>query len=280
MKVFEALKWASSFLEAHGVAGYGSELLLRHHLGKISRTELLSTMQREIPKEVMTHFQNDIIRHANQEPLQYITGYEYFYGREFIVNEHVLIPRPETEELIEGILERLPKKRPLQIVDVGTGSGIIAITLSLEVKEANVTAIDISKDALLVAKENAKRLHADVSFLESDLLTEVVSAKQTFDIIVSNPPYIPIADKQSLDAVVKDHEPHLALFGGEDGLMMYRKLIADLPMCMNKEALVAFEVGVGQGEAVKKMLQQTFKEALVEVVYDINGKDRMVFMQK
>lgn len=277
MKVFEALRWASSFLEDHHVAGYGSELLLRHHLGKKSRTELLVMMQEEIPEDVEAHFIADVKRHAEKEPLQYIVGYEQFYGREFLVNEHVLIPRPETEELIVGILERMPKKRPLRIVDVGTGSGIIAITLVLEVPDADVYAIDISEQALQVATQNAEKLGADVTFVQGDLLTPVMN-EQSFDVIVSNPPYIPNAEEATLDEVVKDHEPHLALFGGEDGLDMYRKIVQQLPTCTGTESVIAFEVGVTQGEAVKQMLQDAFPKEKVEVVYDINGKDRMVFL--
>lgn len=277
MKVFEALRWASSFLEDHHVAGYGSELLLRHHLGKKSRTELLVMMQEEIPEDVESHFIADVKRHAEKEPLQYIVGYEQFYGREFLVNEHVLIPRPETEELIVGILERMPKKRPLRIVDVGTGSGIIAITLVLEVPDADVYAIDISEQALQVATQNAEKLGADVTFVQGDLLTPVMN-EQPFDVIVSNPPYIPNAEEATLDEVVKNHEPHLALFGGEDGLDMYRKIVQQLPTCTGTESVIAFEVGVTQGEAVKQMLQDAFPKEKVEVVYDINGKDRMVFL--
>ena len=279
-KVYEALKWASSFLEKAGREGHAAEVLLRHHLD-VSRTKFFLMMRENIPLSVKKAFIADVKKHADGVPVQHLTGVEEFYGRRFFVNEHVLIPRPETEELIEGIIKRIDEdftNEPLDIVDIGTGSGIISITLALELPSSHVTAIDISEKSLEVARKNAKRLNASVDFKNGDLLQPIIDQGKKVNILVSNPPYIPDSEIETLSEVVKDHEPIQALAGGKDGLDFYRKIIEEAPQILRERALIAFEVGVGQGKAVVKLLNQTFaKKIKAEVVYDINGKDRMVF---
>lgn len=202
-----------------------------------------------------------------------------------MVNEEVLIPRPETEELIEGILKRRQEHfngqgATLDVVDIGTGSGIIAITLALEDATLNVTATDIAVESLDVAKKNAQNLGAhSICFLQGDLLTPFSESGEKFDVIVSNPPYIPEAEIPTLSDIVKDHEPLRALVGGADGLDFYRKFMEQLPLVVKEHALIGFEIGAGQGEAVAAMLRAAFAEKAikVDIVFDINGKDRMVF---
>lgn len=279
MKIFEALQWASSFLKENGRDENVGEILLQHILNK-EKYQLLMDLRKELTVEEQKMFFHLIYEHVKGVPVQYLLGYEYFYGRKFVVNEHVLIPRPETEELIEGTMKRIKKYfqnlEQLQAVDIGTGSGAIAITLSLEMPTLHVTATDISTNALHVAKKNAEKLGATITFQQGDFLTPFIGKKR-FDIIVSNPPYIPLDEKEQLSTVVKDYEPEIALFAGKDGLDAYRKIIQQLPYVVKKSSLIAFEIGNGQGKDVKQMLQHTFPESNIEIVNDLNKKERMVF---
>ncbi|MDR9796963.1 peptide chain release factor N(5)-glutamine methyltransferase [Aeribacillus pallidus] len=279
-KVFEALKWASSFLKQAGRDENAGELLLLHHMKK-SRASLLADLRMDIDKQVWEIFQQDVQKHAQGMPVQYIIGCEQFYGRPFKVNEHVLIPRPETEELVQGVLlrsERLFSEREqIDVVDIGTGSGAIAVTLALENKKMRVSATDISEKALAVAKENSEKLCANVHFYQGDLLNPIINAKQKADVVVSNPPYIPDEEIMELSTVVKDWEPALALSGGADGLLYYRKIVEQLPNVIRYPGLIAFEIGHGQGKDVKSMLENRFPKAEVQIEYDMNGKERKVF---
>jgi release factor glutamine methyltransferase len=281
-KVYEALNWASSFLKEKERDENAGELLLRFFL-HMDRTTLLANFREELDPSIADSFKEAVFLHAKGKPVQYITGFEEFYGRSFLVNEHVLIPRPETEELVLGAIERIEslfgKDKSIDVADIGTGSGAIAITLKLERPVLNVTASDISEDALSVARENAERLSAGLTFEKGDLLRPFLEKGQKFDVVISNPPYIPMSDKEEMSVVVTDHEPHQALFAGEDGLDLYRKFKEELPFVLKEKALVGFEVGAGQSNAVANLLHQAFPNAQVETVYDINGKDRMVFAQ-
>lgn len=198
-----------------------------------------------------------------------------------MVNPNVLIPRPETEELLVAVLNKIDQhfassSSPLQAVDIGTGSGVIAITLKLERPNLIVSATDLSFEALSVARENATQLEADIEFYQGDLFEPFEKTEMKFDLVLSNPPYIPDGDKQQLSDVVKYYEPATALFGGEDGLDYYRRLAQDLPKRLNDRALIAFEVGIGQAEAVAYLLEAQFPNGTTEIIADINGKDRIV----
>lgn len=284
-QVYEALNWASSFLKEHGREENVAQIALGFVLG-MDRVQLLANLRQELTEDEWREFKQLILKHVDGEPIQYLIGYEEFYGRKFLVNPNVLIPRPETEELVFGILERVNNRfkvggvengvSRLDCVDIGTGSGAIAVTLKLEMPELNVTATDISVGALVVAENNAKRLGAEIRLFEGDLLTPFIG-KERFDIIVSNPPYIPLTVRKDLSDVVKDHEPESALFGGLDGLVLYRKMIGQLPKVIKEKALIGFEIGYDQGVAVSNLLKEQFPLAEIEVVQDINGKDRMVF---
>jgi len=281
-KVFEALAWASSFLKENGRDEHAGELLLRHVL-KISRSTLFASLRDEVDEKSWANFAEKVNKHAQGEPVQYIIGSEEFYGRTFLVNREVLIPRPETEELVYGALERIKRlfgaEQKVNLVDIGTGSGAIAITLKLENPDLHVTATDIAEPSLRVARKNAEVLAADVDFLQGDLLLPFIESGERFDVIISNPPYIPIGDQKDMSIVVTEHEPYRALFAGEDGLDLYRRFMQELPLVVKERALVGFEIGAGQSEAVSGMLQEKFPHALVEIVYDINGKDRIVFAE-
>jgi release factor glutamine methyltransferase len=284
--VFEALKWASSFLVENGRDENVGEIYLRHLLG-LSRSQLLAEQRRSVPQESWEEFQDGIRDHVGGVPIQHIIGVEEFFGREFVVNEHVLIPRPETEELIYYGIQKIKDlfgdaDIPLLAADVGTGSGAIAVTLKLELERLplEMMAVDISPEALTVARENSAKLGADVHFFEGDLLEPLIEDGVKLDILLSNPPYIPLTDRESLSDVVIEHEPELALFGGEDGYDLYKRFMDELPLVMKEKCLIGFEVGVGQGETVADLLRATFPDAETEVVHDINGKDRMVFCER
>lgn len=281
MRLYEALKWASSFLRESGRDENAGEIVLCHVLNT-NRTGLMMNMREELTKEQEVTFRDFVQKHVEGQPVQYLIGYEMFYGRSFFVNEEVLIPRPETEELVLGVLNRIQRKfgdKNLHVADVGTGSGAISITLSLENKNLHVYTVDIAHESIEVAKKNAETLGANVTFYHGDLLSPFYETKQKLDVVVSNPPYIPEEDWRGLSEVVKEYEPKRALVGGDDGLDFYRRFMDELPNVLQNEAIVAFEVGVGQGEDVKALLEQTFPHAQVEVVFDINGKDRMVFAE-
>lgn len=281
-KVFEALKWASSFLKENGRDENAGEILLRHYLSW-DRTKLFSNLQEIVEPSIFNQFQESVHAHALGKPIQYIIGKEEFYGRSFYVNEEVLIPRPETEELVYGALERISRifdnRNGLRVLDVGTGSGAIAISMKLECQQLEMTASDISLESLAVAKKNADNLNADVEFIQGDLLQPFISSREKFDVIISNPPYIPHRDKETMSEIVTNHEPHRALFAGEEGLDIYIRFMKELPQVVKNQALIGFEVGVGQSQSVQNLLLEAFPNAKVEIVFDINGKDRMVFAE-
>ncbi|SEP72695.1 release factor glutamine methyltransferase [Virgibacillus subterraneus] len=272
-KQHEVLQWASLFLKKHNREEKAADLLLQHFL-QVSRSDFFTMMRDPVPEKITAQFQDAIKVHAETGiPIQHIIGYEEFYSRQFSVNEHTLIPRPETEELVQQVIQTTPNE-PLTIVDIGTGSGIIAVTLALELPRATVYATDISQDALSVARQNAKQLGADVTFLQGDFLTPLIGKK--IDVIVSNPPYIAHQDKAGLVDTVKKFDPELALFADENGLASYRQIIEDLPHVINGHADIFFEIGDRQGEAVRALLSEQFPTSNVQIIKDINKKDRII----
>ncbi len=283
MKRHEALNWASSFLTKKGREPQAGELLLRHVLGDLSRTELLLGLDEELLPKQQEAFEAAVQKHGDGVPVQYIIGFEEFYGRRFSVNKEVLIPRPETEELVYEVLQRSMMRFPgieeIQTVDVGTGSGAIAITLALENSRFSVTTIDIAEESLEVAKKNAEDLEASVRFIHGDLLQPLIEGGEKADIVVSNPPYIPDREIMELETIVKDQEPFRALSGGEDGYVFYRRFMEELPLVLNAQSIVAFEVGHDQGQTVAEMLRVTFPWSVVSVVKDISQKERMVIAE-
>lgn len=254
--------------------------VLFYHLAHKEPHQLYLMMDEEVNEELLKQFQDGMQRYMNGEPIQYINGKENFFSRDFIVNENVLIPRYETEELVENILYKIDDYfddySSIDLCDVGTGSGAIAITLALEEPKLNVVATDISEEALEVAKANASELDAQVTFYQGDMLEPLIDRQQKFDIFVSNPPYIP--QDQEIESVVKDNEPHVALFGGNDGLYFYRKIFKDVRHVLKDRALLAFEMGFDQRELMSQAVEQYFPGIPYEIIKDINGKDRMLFI--
>lgn len=209
-----------------------------------------------------------------EKPIQQIVGYAWFYGNKFLVNEHVLIPRPETEELVDWILKDDPNNK--SVLDIGTGTGCIPISLTLS-SNANVTTVDVSPLALEQAKANANLLNASVKFLEADILSQsTVDGLEKYDIIVSNPPYVLESDKKQMANNVLENEPHLALFVPDDNALKFYKAIADLATKkLNPEGLLYFEIHEKKGQETIKMLQDKgFSN--IELRKDMQGKNRMV----
>ncbi len=232
-----------------------AELLLLHTLA-VPRTALFLDPDRALTISEQAAYGRVIERRAIGEPIQYITGEQEFYGLKLRVTPAVLIPRPETELLVEAVLERLPSTRPLRIADIGTGSGAISIALAVYRPHAHVTTLDISPAALAVARENAltHRVADRIRFLESDLLS-AVAGEPPFDAIVSNPPYVPETDRATLHAQVRDHEPATALFAGPDGLDIYTRLIPEAHAALPPSGLLALEFGHSQRDALAALLK-------------------------
>ena len=275
----EVLHWASAFFVEHGREETAARLLLQHVTNK-NFSALMMAMHDPMDDALVQTFEQMAAEHVAGRPVQYITGVEEFYGRTFSVDESVLIPRPETEELIVGTIERIEKlfaTKQLRLADIGTGSGAIAVTMKCEVPELTVVATDISDVALQTATKNAAQLQADITFRLGDLTAPLEGEK--YDIILSNPPYIAYADLPTMSDVVTEHEPHSALFADEDGLILYRKLAEQAAPLVNETALIGVEIGYTQGEQVAAYFRTHFPHAHVEVVQDINGKDRMVFCE-
>jgi release factor glutamine methyltransferase len=235
-------------------AARDAELLLLDQLS-INRAQLFINTERELTEGEEFFFWQSIYRRAANEPIQYITGKQEFYGLNFHVTPAVLIPRPETEHLVEAVLQALPREESLQILDVGTGSGILAITLALNLPCAEITAVDISSVAIAVARRNAEvhNVAHRIHLIESDLLSGAPSGP--YDAIVSNPPYVPETDRDTVHPQVRDHEPATALFAGETGLDIYRRLIPQAYDALKPTGLLALEIGHGQQNAIASLLQ-------------------------
>ena len=263
MTLREALTRAAGQLSAHPdlrpTALADATLLLTHALG-VSRATLRAHPERAIDRDQQAAFQRLIERRLRFEPIQYILGEQEFYGLPLRVTPAVLIPRPETELLVEAVAARLPPRngepeRPLRIADVGTGSGAIALALAHLLPRASVTALDLSPEALALARQNAAALGlgARIRFVASDLLDAVVT-EPAFAAIVSNPPYIPEADAPTLHPQVRDFEPSQALFAGPTGLEVYERLIPKSASLLVAGGLLALEIGHGQKPRIAELL--------------------------
>lgn len=215
-----------------------------------------------------------IERLQNGEPVQYIVGNVNFYGNEIKVNKNVLIPRFETEELVEYTISYIKKmfKEKINIIDLGTGSGCIAITLKKKIN-SNVSAIDISKEALEVARENAKKNKVEIDFIQNDMLDNI---SNKFDVIISNPPYI--SKNEEIQDIVRKNEPSLALYADNEGLYYYEKIIKQSKKNLKEKFIIAFEIGYMQGDKIKKIAEQNYPKAEVVLKKDLQGKDRFIFI--
>ena len=245
----------------------------------LTRADLIAHPERPLDREQQARYQRLLEQRLRFEPIQYILGTQEFFGLELRVTSAVLIPRPETELLVESVLARLPPTTSLRVVDVGTGSGAIAIALAHALPQALITAIDLSPEALALAHENAATHHLQdrIHFVQSDLLQQLAPGP-TFDAIVSNPPYIPDADASTLHPQVRDHEPAQALFAGPSGLEIYARLIPQALTRLKSNGLLALEFGFGQREALASLFTTTWHE--VEFFPDLQGIPRIALARK
>ena len=247
--------------------------LLEHHLG-LRRVDMMHFLEE---KNLPVELKDDFGRLKTGEPIQYVLGKGPFYGREFKVSPATLIPRNETEELVHLIIKENPKPK-LRILDIGTGTGCIPITLDLEMKNPEVFALDISIAALEIAKENAETLHSQVSFFACDIINESPDVT-SLDILVSNPPYIPIEEKDQMHSNVLDFEPDLALFVTDEDPLIFYKIIAEKGKNLLKPSgKIYFEINERFGLQVSSLLSSLdYKN--VRIIKDLNGKDRIIYGQ-
>jgi release factor glutamine methyltransferase len=282
------LQWTTDFFQQKGFTSprLNAEVLLAHVLG-MDRLGIYLQYEKEISSESRGDFRGIIRRRLEGEPLQYITGMQEFWSLSFSVSPHTLIPRPESEHLIEVVLKclvtiPLKENERLRILDIGTGCGNLAITLSKEIPSAWILAIDLSARALKVARMNAKRLLAfpGVNFICADLMEGLHREKARFHIILSNPPYIPTSELEKLDSEVLDHEPLIALDGGEDGLRLQRKIIQNAHEFLCGDAYLILEIGQGQAEPLIREIQGTGCYGNHKVYPDFAGRDRVLVIQK
>jgi len=255
--------------------------LLAHIIGR-DRTFIISHADDPIGEEQLEKFRTALQWRAGGKPLQYITGHQEFFGLDFEVTSDVLIPRPETELLVETALKLVPNREAAPLIcDVGTGSGCVAVTLLHELPHARGMAIDISPAAIEVAKRNARSHGVDerLEFVVSDCFAEVDSRSPVFDLVVSNPPYVATRELEGLQREVHDYEPHLALEAGADGLSIIRRLLVDAGAYLKTGGHFIFEIGFDQHEAVEQLIVQRVWK-LLNIHRDLQGIPRTVALEK
>lgn len=252
-----------------------AEMLLAILLN-VNNLELLLMLDKEVSEEIVSKYQDEVLMVKGNAPIQYVIGNVNFYGNTFVVNKNVLIPRFETEELVENTIKLIKEEfnYPIKVIDLGCGTGCIGLTLKKKLDNVSVTLLDVSNEALAVARENASNLNCDVDFILSDMWD---NANGTYDVIISNPPYI--RTDEEIEDIVRDNEPHLALFGGIDGLDLYRKIKDGLLNHVNDRYLVALEIGDLQKESVVNIFSD-LPDVKITTKKDMSGRDRMVFILK
>jgi release factor glutamine methyltransferase len=274
------LKWSIQFLKSKGFATprLDAEILLSKVL-ECSRVQLYTQFDKPLSEDERARFKNFLRRRVSEEPIAYITGSREFYGRRFLVGPEVLIPRPDTELLVEIVVSKVRSSNmeAPKLLDLCTGSGCIAISLALELPGAVLTALDCSSAALDFAKLNANALLVSdrIEFIIHDLLKHGFKDTKRYDFLVSNPPYISTSEVEELDEGVRKFEPKLALDGGADGMNFYRSILSQVPTLLNPGGFVAVEIGFDQGSRVEGLFVEAGLQD-VEVRRDLAGNDRVV----
>jgi len=239
--------------------------------------ELLNHLEEEVSQDQVNLLKKEIKALAENKPLQYVIGHVNFYGYEFDIDNRVLIPRFETEELVENTVKYINKffTNPVDIIDLGCGSGVIGLTLEKKVSTNSVDLVDISPQALEVTHKNCVKLNSKANIIQSDMFTNIA---KKYDIIISNPPYIKTTEE--IEEIVKNNEPHLALYAGADGLDCYKKILEQASIYMKDKSLIAFEIGMTQAKDITRLAYQYLENITIEVKKDLSGKDRMLFIFK
>ena len=278
-RVIDLIGWAEKYFLSKGLKnGRNTGEILLQHLLNYKRVELYFGSEKQLTQDTIKTFHSWIQRLIKNEPLQYITGTIEFFGLELMITPAVFIPRPETERVVEIALQILKTVISPKILDVGTGSGCIAIALANELPEASVTGIDIDPNMLKVAQKNAD-LHKinNIIFKQMDIQKEI--PKESYNLIVSNPPYIPLNEMSDLEKKIKDFEPHIALTDGADGLTFYHRLASVASKILHSNGYLIMEVG--QGEHPQKALKLFKNNAFAsnKLIQDYNGDDRVLWVQ-
>lgn len=239
--------------------------------------ELLNHLEEEVSQDQVNLLKKEIKALEENKPLQYVIGHVNFYGYEFDIDNRVLIPRFETEELVENTVKYINKffTNPVDIIDLGCGSGVIGLTLEKKVSTNSVDLVDISPEALEVTHKNCVKLNSKANIIQSDMFTNIA---KKYDIIISNPPYIKTTEE--IEEIVKNNEPHLALYAGADGLDCYKKILEQASIYMKEKSLIAFEIGMTQAKDITRLAYQYLENITIEVKKDLSGKDRMLFIFK
>ncbi len=273
-KISEIINWAANLLTSKDIENpkLDSEYIISHVLG-MSRLELYLHQEDKVAENDLSLIQSMISRRGKNEPLQYILGETDFYGLTFKVNEHVLIPRPETELLVEKIIKENPTAE--EILEIGTGSGAIVIALAANIKNAKFMAVDISNEALQIARENAVKNMVNINFCFSDVFENVTGK---YDLIVSNPPYISGNEYQYLSREIREYEPSIALLANDNGLAFYKKILHFAKDYLTEKGKIYFEIGHSLSESIKKVAEENgFR--YIETVKDLNSYDRMMVIE-
>lgn len=251
--------------------------MLLAELLNLNSLELLNHLDDIVSEDKTELYKQEVDAVQSGKPIQYVIGNVNFYGEIYDINENVLIPRFETEELLENTIAYIKKffTEPVDIIDLGCGSGVIGLTLEKKVSTKSVDLVDISPKALAVTYKNCVKHSSMANLINSDMFEKV---EKQYDVIISNPPYIKTTEE--IEDIVRDNEPHLALYAGEDGLDCYRKILKDVSKHMKERCLIAFEIGYTQAEDITNLVKDNLQNVRVEVKKDMSGKDRMLFIFK
>lgn len=278
MTVKELMNVAKTALNEQGIpeAEVNAKLLMEYMLS-MDQTQLFMNWSKLLSDHQCEIYFGLLEQRFARKPLQHIVGKQNFMGEDFLVNENVLIPRPETEILVQLAIDKAKEKRKPEILDLCTGSGIIAITIAKANRDAKVFASDLSEKAVELAKENAKKLNVDVKLKQGDLFKPFSGtlSKKKFDMIISNPPYIRTADITNLEKEVKDYEPHMALDGGENGLEFYKKILDTAHRHLKKDGLLMMEIGYDQGKDLINLAENVGQYFEISVKTDYAGLERI-----
>ena len=269
MTIDEAISYGKSKIHSDHAKILLSDLL------NINPLELLVHLDDEIDEKVFEIYKKEVNAIKDNKPIQYVLGSANFYGQKFFINEKVLIPRFETEELVEQTIAKslILFKEPVDIIDIGTGSGVIGLTLERSLNINSIDLVDISKEALEVTAINAKKMNSIANIIESDVFENI---DRKYDIIISNPPYI--RTNEEIEDIVKDNEPHIALYAGIDGLDIYKKILSTIKPHMKEKCLIAFEIGADQSRDLRKLIKEYLGNVKVEIKKDLQDRERMLFI--
>ncbi len=271
MKVEDLIVYGKEYIHSDYVKMLLGDIL------NLNPLELLNHLDDYVEEDKVKLFKEEMNSLKEGKPIQYVLGHVNFFGNKFYVNKNVLIPRFETEELVEKTIEYINKyfNEPIDIIDLGCGSGVIGLTLENKVSTNSVDLIDISKEALEVTKQNIENLNSKANTIESNFFENI---DKKYDVIISNPPYI--KTNEEIEDIVKENEPHLALYAGDDGLDCYKEILKNIKPHMKDKCLIAFEIGADQKEDIINLINEYLDNIKIETKKDLSERDRMIFIFK